>query len=141
VFNKHAVSAYERIGDSDAIAPEATLLGNTSVTGLYAIDLKPGVGKRTRIATVTLRYKSVADGKEKSRFVVVYGSDFARTWTRASRRHRLASLGAVWGESLKGSGAGPDVAVKAEELATQAPNDAKAKELAAAASASSGGGQ
>lgn len=138
VFNKHAVASYERIGDTDAISPEATLLANTSVTGLYAVDLKPGVTKRTRIATVTLRYKSVADGREISRFAVVDGADFSRTWTLASRRHRLASLGAVWGETLKGSGGGPDVAVKAEELATQEPKDAKAKELAAAASASSG---
>lgn len=130
-FNRRAVSEFRRIGVDDSIAAEATLLGNTSVTGLYEVELKPNIGRNTTIATITLRYTSIDGGGEKTRFVVVRGSDFARKWTLASRRHRLASLGAVWGESLKGSGDGSDLAMKAEELATQSPNDARAKELAA----------
>jgi hypothetical protein len=101
------------------------------VTGLYEVELKPNIGRNTTIATIRLRYTSIDDGREKTRFVVVRGSDFARKWTLASRRHRLAALGAVWGESLKGSGDGSHLAMKAEELATQSPNDARAKELAA----------
>lgn len=131
-FNPSAVVSSRRIGAGPSTS-EATLLSNTSVTGLYEVELKPGIGPGTRIATVTLRYKSIADGKERSRYVVVRGSDFARNWTSASRRHRLASLGAVWGESLIGTGDGSELAVKAEELATQAPNDARARALAAVA--------
>jgi len=135
VFNPRAVASFHRVGGDDTRATENTLLANTSVTGLFEIELKNGVSPTTRIATVTLRYKSIADGREKSHFVVVRGSDFARKWMLASRRHRLASLGAVWGESLKSGSAVPvkDVAVKAEALATQAPNDSRARELAAAA--------
>lgn len=131
-FNPRAVESFHRIGVDDDVAPEATLFANTSVTGLYGVVLKEEVRPSTRIATVTLRYKSIADGRDKSRFVVVRGSDFARKWTRASQRHRLASLGAVWGESLKegGSGGASDVASKAEELATQAPHDSRARALA-----------
>ena len=131
-FNSRAVSEFRRIGIEEATtSPEGILLGNTSVTGLYEVELKPNITATTRIATVTLRYTSVVDGKLKTRFEVIRGSDFARKWTLASRRHRLASLGAVWGESLKGSGDGSALASKAEELATQSPNDARARELAA----------
>jgi hypothetical protein len=137
-FNSRAVASFHRVGDTDPVAPEPTLLGNTSVTGLYEIELKPGVTAQTRIATVQIRYKSLDNGRERTQFAIVKGSDFARQWTLASRRHRLASLGAVWAESLKGSGGASDVAERAEELATQSPNDAKARELAAAASASAG---
>ncbi|HJQ40205.1 MAG TPA: hypothetical protein VKB93_23930, partial [Thermoanaerobaculia bacterium] len=70
----------------------------------------------------------------------LHGSDFANPWTSASRRHRLASLGAVWGESLRDSRGGTDVAKRAEELASQAPRDERARELADVAAASSGGG-
>jgi hypothetical protein len=71
----------------------------------------------------------------------VHGHDLAKSWQRASRRHRLASLGAVWGESLKGTNKGKDVARRAEELATQAPDDVRARELARAASVSAAGGR
>jgi hypothetical protein len=72
---------------------------------------------------------------------VVHGSDLARDWERASRRHRLASLGAVWSESLRGAGARQDVAKRAEELATQEPKDTRARELAKAATATAAGGR
>jgi hypothetical protein len=58
-----------------------------------------------------------------------------KTWISASHRHRLASLGAVWGETLKGMAGANDVARRAEELASQAPEDAKARELADVANA------
>jgi von Willebrand factor len=136
-FNPRAVASSRRIGVDDSISSEATLLSNMSVTGLYEVELKPSISANTRIATVTLRYTAIADGREKTRFVVVRASDFARKWTLASRRHRLASLGAVWGESLKGSGAGSELATKAEALAVESPNDARARALATVTRANS----
>jgi len=82
------------------------------------------------------------DGKKPQTLAeTVHGRDLATSWQRASRRHRLASLGALWGESLKTTTGGGDVARRAEELATQAPDDVRARELARAANASAAGGR
>lgn len=139
-FNRQAVEHYEAIGDSATLTPERALLHNLSVTGLYALELRMPLKARQRVATVRLHYRSIPDGKQHTIVRELHGSDFANPWTSASRRHRLASLGAVWGESLRGSQGGTDVARRAEELASQAPNDERARELAAVAAASGGGG-
>ena len=136
-----AVSSFHRIGGTPMVAPESMLLHNLSVTGLYELELRPQLNAKQRVATVRLRYRSVTNGKQQVITRVVYGSDLARDWARASRRHRLASLGAVWGESLKGAGVRADVARRAEELATQEPDNARARELAKAASDTAGGKQ
>jgi hypothetical protein len=136
-----AVASFHRIGGTPAVAPESMLLHNLSVTGLYELELRPHLNAKQRVATVRLRYRSVTDGKAQVITKVVHGSDLAHDWARASRRHRLASLGAVWGESLKGSGVRADVARRAEELATQEPDDTRARELAKAASDTAGGKQ
>ncbi|HEX2836440.1 MAG TPA: von Willebrand factor type A domain-containing protein [Thermoanaerobaculia bacterium] len=133
--NRDVVASVQRIGDSDLIAPESVLHYNLSVTGLYAIELKKGLTSKVRVATVRLEYTSVEDGKKVTLEKIVHGNDLAKSWTRASRRHRLASLGALWGESLKGAATGVDVARRAGELANQDPKDARARELANAASA------
>jgi hypothetical protein len=138
-FSSEAVERFEPIGDPSTLKPERALLHNTSVTGLYALDLRTPLKARQRVATVRLRYRSIADGKEHVIVHELRGSDFAHSWTSASRRHRLASLGALWGESLRGSRGGTDVAKRAEELASQAPNDERARELAEVAAASGGG--
>jgi len=134
-----AVSSFHRIGGDITMASESMLLHNLSVTGLYSLELHPQLSAKQHVATVRLRYRSVADGKSHVITRVVRGSDLAHDWARASRRHRLASLGAVWSESLKGAGARAEVAKRAEELATQEPKDARARELANAASATAGG--
>lgn len=136
--NREVVANLQRIGDSDAIAPESALRYNLSVTGLYGLELKKGLRSSTRVATVRLEYTSVDDGRKHTVEKVIHGDDLAKSWTRASRRHRLASLGALWGESLKGAATGVDVAQRAGELATQDPKDARARELANAASATPG---
>ena len=117
--------------------PAGSLPNNTSVTGLYALELRPRLNAAQLVATVHLHY--TLNGKAQTLTRRVHGRDLARTWQSASRRHRLASLGAVWGETLKGAAAGFDVARRAEELVTQDPKDARAKELAAAANASADG--
>jgi hypothetical protein len=134
-LNSTAVVHFRRIAPEDEVEAEELLLKNTSVTGLYELQLKPGITAKTKVATVRLQYRSVEDGKRKTRTHVLYASDFAKQWNAASRRHRLASLGAAVGETLKGQTSGTDVARKAEELATQKPEDTKARELANTATA------
>lgn len=139
VINDAAVAVAQRIGDADPLARESVIPYATSVTGLYALEMKPGLRSSQLVATVRLHY--VVNGKPDSITKLVHGHDLSKTWQRSSRRHRLASLGAVWGESLKGTAAGKDVARRAEELATQDPRDVRAKELARAANASAAGGR
>jgi hypothetical protein len=136
-LNEKAVARAQAVGDSGMSEEERTLLPNLSVTGLYEVALKSSLRPGDRVATVTLSYTNVSDGKRNTEEKTVYARDFGRVWTRASRRHRLASLGAVWGQSLKGAPDGSDVARRAEELATEEPADRRAQELATAASASS----
>jgi hypothetical protein len=140
-FDQKAVANFRRIGTGAPVSPESTLLHNLSVTGLYQLELRPGLKGTQHVATVRLKYRSITNGKPQEIVRVVRGSDLARDWARASRRHRLASLGAVWSESLKGAGSRIDVARRAEELATQEPRDLRARELANAASATAAGGR
>jgi hypothetical protein len=135
------VSKIHRLGGGDELMEkEPTLLANTSVTALFELDLSPTVAPWQRVATVTMTYTSVADGKRKSVEEKVFVREFRRQWSDATRRHRLASLGAVWATTLKGQAGAPEVARQAKELATEAPKDAKARELATLANASSEGG-
>lgn len=140
-IDRKAVAKFHRIGNDAPVSPESTLLQNLSVTGLYQLELRPGLKDTQHVATVRLRYRSIVDGKAHVIAREVHGSDLARDWSRASRRHRLASLGALWSESLKSKAPGSDVARRAEELATQEPQDSRARELANAASATAGGGR
>ncbi|HEX8254918.1 MAG TPA: von Willebrand factor type A domain-containing protein [Thermoanaerobaculia bacterium] len=139
-IDPRAVATFRRIGDGDTNESEDALLHNTSVTGLYELELKPNLRSSQRVATVTLRYTSAKTGRQQSIARVISGHDLARTWDQASRRHRLAALGAVWSETLKSTSSDPEVAKRAEELATQHPRDSRARELANAVSASFGGG-
>ena len=136
-LNDETVERALPVGDSAVAGAERALLHNLSVTGLYEVTLRSNLRPGDRVATVELTYVDVADGKRRSIEKIVYARDFGKVWTRASRRHRLASLGAVWGQSLKGEPPASDVARRAEELATEQPQDRRAQELATAATASS----
>jgi hypothetical protein len=134
----NAVVSHRRAGGGDELSGvESTLLKNTSVTAMFEIELRANLPWRQPIATVRLHYRSVATGKERTITRVVHASEIARPWSEASRRHRLATLGAMWSETLKNEPGATDVARRAEELANQEPKDAKARELALLASASS----
>lgn len=138
-FNPEAVARFHRVGDGEAIVSESVLLSNVSVTALYELELHPRLKSSQRVATVTLRYVSLQDGKPRDIERVILGRHLAGTWARASRRHRLASLGAVWGQSLlKSSSPEPAVVRRAEELVTQNPKDLLARDLAHAANATGG---
>lgn len=136
VLNSGAVLTHRLVG-ADELKSQTTLLKNVSVTGLIDLRLKPGVAPRTTIATLELRYRSAADGRPHEIVREVRASDVTRSWASATRRHRLATLGAVWSESLNGGPGAGEVARTAERLATEKPEDVKAQELAAAATASS----
>lgn len=127
-FDNSAVVAYHLVG-ADTMQIEPTLLKNTSVTALYDVMLSPRGAGWQRVASFRVTYTSVADGQERTQEKMLRRRDLEKTWISASRRHRLASLGAVWGETLKGMAGANDVARRAEELASQAPEDEKAREL------------
>lgn len=134
----NAVVSHRRAGGGDELSGvESTLLKNVSVTAMFEVELRANLSWRQPIATVRLHYRSVASGKERTITRVVHASEIARPWSEASRRHRLATLGAIWSETLKNAPGATDVARRAEELANQEPRDVKARELAMLASASS----
>jgi hypothetical protein len=137
-FDSRAVASFRRVGgDARADAVEPSLLKNVSVTAVYAVQLQPQVTEWMNVATVRLHYKNVTNGRQKTQTRLLNVRDVTQPWSRASRRHRLASLGAVWGEQLKSSTGGADLARRAEELSKQEPRDERAKELATLANASS----
>ncbi|MEA2571342.1 MAG: hypothetical protein QOI24_3343 [Acidobacteriota bacterium] len=89
-------------------ATERILVANTSATALYELEIEPSAGRRAVIATVTLRYTSVKDGKTQTITRTIRRSDVATSWERASKRMKATSLGATAGE------------LSAEEFATKA---------------------
>jgi hypothetical protein len=136
-FDSQSVASARRVGGESKGTIEASLLKNVSVTAMYAVQLQPRVTRRMPLATVTLHYNNVTNGREITKTQSLRVGDVTQSWSAASRRHRLASLGAVWGEQLKSATSGSDVARRAEELAKEKPKDERAKELAALANASS----
>ena len=135
-FDPMSVSEYHRVGGGNVpTASESVVLANRSVTALYAVELKPNVRARQAVATATLTYRS-GEGKQTLTRWVSYG-EALQAWKTRTRRHRLATLGAIWGETLVAQAVGADVAKQAEELAKQEPRDEKAQELATLATASS----
>ena len=136
-FDSQSVASFRRVGGESKGTIETSLLKNVSVTAMYAVQLQPAVTRRMPLATVTLRYNNVTNGREETSARSLRVGDVTQRWSDASRRHRLASLGAVWGEQLKSATGGSDVARRAEELAKEKPKDERAKELAALANASS----
>lgn len=138
VFDDRAVASHRLIGGNEAgSSSEPALFDNTSVTALYDVQLRPGLRKRQTVATVELRYQDPRTAHERTIRRSLRVSDVGRPWADTSRRHRLACLGAIWGETLKYDTSGADVARRAEELAKQEPRDSKARELAQLATASS----
>ena len=135
--NPAAVADYRLVGGTKSLGlAQPVLMRNASVTGVMEVDLKPNVSRNTVVVTFRLRYRSVATGRTEMVVGRVRAHELTENWLRASRRHRLATLGAVWGETLRGTSAGADVARTAEELAKKEPDDNRARELAAAATAS-----
>lgn len=133
-FNGDVVRDFSRTGGEDSTKlVQPVLPPNASVTALYDFQLKPNPPPRSLIATVTLRYHTLPRDRERTLIETVRLGDIKRSWATGSRRHRLASLGAMWAETLRDSGRAAEVAVKAEELSKQLPADERARDLAKAA--------
>ena len=128
-INDRVVNAIRPVGDGATAAAKSTIDYNTSVTRLYELDLRSRLYASERVVTVRLHYRTPS-GRRRTIEHVIHARDLARNWERASRRQRLASLGALWAESLKGTNGGADVALRASELATENPDDPRARELA-----------
>lgn len=133
-FDRRAV-AHVREGGDHITVRERSLPGATSVTLLYPVELREPVSPHRTIAIATLRYVD-AGGSERTLRRIIDGSAVSRPWTSATRRQRLATLSQAWGEAQRGAAAYVDVTEAAEELAREDPSDARARELAALASAS-----
>lgn len=97
-FNDDAVVSHRAIAGA-ASATESVLPSGASVTALYALELKPGLGRHATIATVRLHYRSVVDGKEHDITKKLRRSDI-RQWDDASRRMKGTSLAAALVERL-----------------------------------------
>ncbi|HSP17236.1 MAG TPA: hypothetical protein VLV78_21010 [Thermoanaerobaculia bacterium] len=132
-LNSDAVISHRLIG-AETLKAQSTLVKNLSVTGVVDVELDPAVRPTTRIATLRLRYRAT-DGQLHTIDRIVRAAQVMRSWDSASHRHRLATLGAIWSESINGGAATAEMARRAERLATEAPADARARELATAASA------
>ncbi len=138
VLNRSVVTRHRLIGGGQELkAAEGTLIAGASTTGLVELQMKPGLNIRHEIATVRLNYRETATGKRRTITKTVRASDLKMEWGTTTRRHRLATLAALWGESLRGGTAAGDLARAAEALSAQDPSDSRARDLAAAASASS----
>jgi len=136
VFDHVSVASYHRVdGGTVSSAAEPVMYANRSVTTLYEVELRPHVRALQAVATVTLAYRGANGAQTLTRWVSY--SEAQMAWKTRSRRHRLATLGAIWAETLRTSAAGQDVAATAEQLSKQEPKDEKAKELATLATASS----
>lgn len=134
-LNSRVVRHHRRVGSDAPLRSSESLRKNLALTVLYEVDVE-AASERDWVAKVKLYYRK-ADGRAETIQRIVYGREFTRPWKYATTRHRLASLGAVWGETLRGTGSGPDVAEFAQQLASEQPSEARARELAEAASASS----
>ena len=137
-INPRAVASFRRVGSNAALkATEADLREDASVTFLIELTLKPAQLANRTIATATLHYDDANGRRARSLRRTVTAGEVKQTWSDASRRQKLATLSAVWGESLRGEAADGDLAARAERLADESPSDERARELAAAANASS----
>jgi hypothetical protein len=137
-INPRTVAHFRRIGGDDEVSgAEPYLDHDVSVTAVYELELKPLTARPQQVATVTMRYRETVTGAWKTLTKRLDVVDFQRDWENATRRHRLATLSGLLSESLQGTPTGIDLARRAEELANQEPKDARARELANVATASS----
>ena len=131
-LEKGVIASHRSIG---RVLPAEGTLGGQSVTGLVELQLAPGTKPDQRVATIILRYSTGNQPRERAA-QPVFARDLRREWDEASRRHKLATLGAVWAESLGKTQRPADLERTAEELAEESPDDPLAQELARAIASS-----
>lgn len=138
-LNDDVVSSWRQVGGDGSIDGERQLSHDVAVTALYQLDLRAPLDASARIATVELRYTRPGDGRQERFSRTLHARDLVSQWAKSTRRHRLATLGALWGEGLAGSAQAAELARKAQELAEQSPRDRRARELAEVATATARG--
>jgi hypothetical protein len=124
VLEKGVIASLRTIGgDRPLEASTGSLRAGQSATGLVEVKLKPDTPVGERVARVILRYRSPATLRTVQVTREVRAENLGQTWSAASRRHRLATLSAAWGESLSSAQRQEDLARTAQELAWEAPKD------------------
>jgi Ca-activated chloride channel family protein len=79
-------------------------------TALYEVRLRDGASGADRIATLRLRWKSVAEKRVLEESRELRAHDLDRSWEGASANLRQAALAAAFAEKLKETAAGDDLA-------------------------------
>ena len=112
-FNPAAVSRYRLLGYENRDIADERFRDDTvdageigaghAVTALYEIKLQEGVGRRARLATIRLRYRSKASDEVVETAVDLRRKHLAERWERGSTALQLSSLAAEFAEILKGS--------------------------------------
>jgi hypothetical protein len=132
-INEKAMSSHRFLsGERLAQQIDERMQPRQSVTGLIEIQPLPRLSASYRVATFTLQYLS-PEGQPRHLTGTIRVRDLERAWSAASRRHRLATLGALWSESLRASSPSAAIARMASELAGEQPGDTRASDLATAA--------
>lgn len=116
-FNEEVVARYRLLGYENRDIADDRFRDDTvdageigaghRVTALYEIKLHRDLPRLRagglKIATLRLRYGSVAQGEMVEQTRIVTGADFVRKWEKASSAFRLTTLVAEFSEILRGS--------------------------------------
>ncbi len=104
-------------------------------TALYEVRLRDGISGGERLATLRLRWKSVAEKRVVEDSRELRARDVDRTWEGASANLRLAAVAAAFAEKLKETPAADDLAWRtlvreAGRLGPERPRNRSAWDLA-----------
>ena len=112
-FNPQTVSRYRLIGYENRDIPDERFRDDSvdageigaghAVSALYEIKLHEGVGRRQRLATLRLRYRSQATDQMVETAVDFAHKDLYSSWEDSPASLQLSSLAAEFAEILKGS--------------------------------------
>jgi Ca-activated chloride channel family protein len=108
-----------------------------AATALYEVRLAPGVRAGDRVATLRLRWQSVASGEVEEAALALHVRDLERSFDAASLNLRKAALAAELAERLKATrhadgSSWPALDHEARRLSRSASGDASLAELVAA---------
>jgi len=137
-FNPEVVERYRLLGYENRDIADERFRDDTvdageigaghAVTALYEVKLKDRPGRRDHVATLHLRYGSIAAREMRELSRQVTGADFARELEDASPQLQLTAVVAEFAEILKhtywakGASLG-DVFVRAQRISARFPGD------------------